>query len=564
MRALFEQYIDAKVVVVLESTGKVHSVESLLSDFGFSNFNVIATFGRLFDLPIDALGVNLEDLSQIKRVPINQNRIDYLSKLLADASLILVVTDDDIEGELIANDVFQIADLCGHRSEETVFRLRLKAIAFKQFIESLESASGINNEIVKGALARRTFDRICGYSISSNDYSTYNGMLHGRVGRVLTPLLSIVSKDDYDSQSFGYVSVIDDNNKTWHLEIFDNNKDFVVSKCNLLSSLKAPKIRKISSELVGDGALPMDFGSALSSLSMASGFSVARTSECLQDLYQSGAISYHRTDSRVISRSSAEEVGKVAFKHGVCGYSAESLMLAGGSLQGSSQNAHQAIVPLQDVASLHSNRMALSDQDFILMLIWRNIIRSGQTGREIEKHNAEIDFTDSIGKTWALHLEGVNYSISRSESFVSYNSSSRRLINDRVFVHGSDCTTKINERSGFYIEPNDHKVLRLMINNGLGRPSTFPLHASSVSRLFLDEYGRINSLGLSSLLLSKHFCSGLIDAEKSKQIERELHFGSENIQQRIMHALLMANIDISKGSSGSSRFSSEKDVNFIL
>lgn len=563
MTSIFEKHIEDKVCVVLESSGKIKSVQALLEQFGFSDFDVVATFGRLFDLPSDSLGVSLENFSEITRVQIGSERISYLKKMLAKASLVLVITDDDIEGELIASDVFNIADLVGHKSQETIFRLRLKAISFQQFVESLNLASGVNSDVVKGALARRTFDRICGYSISSNDYSSYNGLLHGRVGRVLTPLLSILSRNDSNSQSFGYIDIFDDNHKKWCLEIFDNDREKIISKCRLLSTLQAPRIRKISAQIVEDKSAPMNFGSALSSISRASKISIARASACLQSLYQDGSISYHRTDSSVILKSSANEIGKVAFRHGIAGFNSETLILSGGDPLEDSQNAHHAIVPLKDIPSLYSKSDSLSEQDFILMLIWRNIIRSGQSNRMIEINSADIDISNELGKLWALHLSDIDYSISRSESFI-LGCNRKNLINDRIYINGSNCTTKLSENSGFYIEPNDHKVLRLMIENGLGRPSTFPVYASSFSRLFLDDEGSVNALGESSLLLAKHFCNGLIDPEISRKIEYQLHFGAEDIQKSIMMALSMAQIDLSKSMSGYSDISSEKEANFIL
>jgi len=532
-------YLEEKILVVIESNGKKDKIRKIFNDIGFKNTSVFSTKGRLLDLPKDSIGFNFDNFSDFDRVPLNQGKVSELASLSLNSDAVFIFTDDDIEGEVIAQDV---KDIIG---EKVSYRIRSQSISEKGVLDSLSNMSEINSSNVIGGLSRRIFDRFIGFKTPKEEFNDV------RIGRVLTPVLSSLSKEESPSAVLNYSA--DHNDKTWNINIpiMPGEMKDIENIFFSLSELEPPEIEQISCELINDDTSPFNAGSALLLLSSSLDEPISTIAKNMQELYEDGVLSYPRTDSFYLSKETIESMKKMATVFGVEGFDSDFFEKKISEIQSKnlrSQESHEAIHILTDEINLFGNCNSMTVKEQILTLVARQNIRAGQKNKKIEISKGKIN---SSSPGWCSFLSKVRSEpVVESREYVFELTGRRLSLNNEMNPLGFLSKTKTRKNCSLKTISNDQKVLAKMIEINIGRPSTYAYHSKKIGGRFLNKEGGLNSLGLDSIVHAKKFAPGLINPKISIKIENDLHFQGGTINERVNSAIIHSGI---KNSSNSDR-----------
>jgi DNA topoisomerase IA len=524
-----------KVTVFIEASGKIDRIRNLFSEIGIYNIHIEATKGRLFDLPKDRLGLRKDNFNLLEREPINQYRLNYI-KEAADADFVFIMTDDDIEGEVIANDLFNLI------TTDKVFRLRLHSLNIESLKYSLENSTEITKSTVIGGLARRAYDRYVGYSNYSHDYKN-ESVSYGYIGRVITPTLSALKIDD---SPMAYVNkrIEISKDEFWNITfpVMADELSKVNGLVESVASLTNPTIELVNKEVTPDNSRPMTGGEAMLSYAEATGHSVIDVSDAMQELYEEGRLSYPRTDSFYLSDETVRQMRAMAEEFGVKGFDEEFFKNKAQAINklSNSQDAHEGIHPLTFDYPITSPISAMALKDQIMILTIRNILRSGQKERVIKKETGKIILNSETSKSWSIALSNFKSKpiIERKTTFV-VGKKNQNEINDYMSPMGIPNIKKKVMNTTLRLIKKDEKVLSAMINNNLGRPSTYSYYSKKISSRFLKKDGELNRLADLSLFHASRLAPGLLDIKKANEIENELHNGNGSIHERVIKALYL-------------------------
>lgn len=528
---------------IIEAPGKVKLLKNLLQGLFDSAPIVFATKGRLYDLPGDEYGISKEDnVIAGEWVPISRSTISSLEAFSSKASIIYVMTDDDIEGEVIAA---QVISLVSKKTTAAVQRLKVKRFTHDAVLRALGNPTDLDEVKVSAGVSRRLFDRMIGFGISN--YDTNNTM--GSVGRILSPLLEAVAKLP-NEKAVGVINrtVRDSNSKEevyLSITVPKSKKDGAISLAADVSELPG----EVS--LVEDGvfelcANPWNCADALLKGSLVTGESVVTVSERMQRLYERGHISYPRSDSRVLDIEDCRVANRIGHSNGLTGFSMERLLAKKEKNLDSerrTQDAHSAVVPLSSYADLSVPLADKQGDDLLYGMITKNLINVGLSAKE-SRFSLSLD----ENQEWFDYLVKNNLEITIVEA--------RQPNSD--FDHSLTLSSKESEvlrevslrrspnKTSLYMYPKDYLVLECMVDIGAGRPSTYPIHASNVSGRFMEESLDLNGLGYLSLGRAKEALPGLVVPSLMHQIEECLHSDSGTVESRLEQALSLLGKNISE------------------
>lgn len=151
----------AKNLVIVESPAKATTIERYLG----KDFQVVASFGHVRDLPKSKLGIDVEhNFTPQYMIPRGSaKKINQLKKLIHSAQTIYLATDLDREGEAIA---WHIIEAIPPKPDQIVKRITFSEITESAIKEAVAHPRSINQNLVDAQQARRVLDRLVGYSLS--------------------------------------------------------------------------------------------------------------------------------------------------------------------------------------------------------------------------------------------------------------------------------------------------------------------------------------------------------------------------------------------------------------
>ena len=184
----------AKYLVILESPAKVKTVKKILG----SNYEVIASNGHVRDFPKSTMGIDIENDYEPKYITIRGkgDKLAEIKRYVKKADKVFLATDPDREGEAIAWHLKTALKL----DDKKIVRITFNEITKNAVKESLKNAREIDMDLVDAQQARRTVDRMVGYSISP--------VLWGKVkrglsaGRVQSVALRMICDREEEINSF--------------------------------------------------------------------------------------------------------------------------------------------------------------------------------------------------------------------------------------------------------------------------------------------------------------------------------------------------------------------------
>ena len=374
-----------KNLVIVESPAKAKTIEGYLGD----GFTVQSCFGHVRDLPKTNKAIDIKNGFQpTYEIPKEKKDvIKDLKKSAKKADVVWLATDDDREGEAISWHLHEALKL----DEENTRRIVFGEITKKAILNAIESPRTIDIALVNAQQARRILDRLVGFELSPILWKKIQrGLSAGRVQSVAVRMVVEREREieQFDTQSFFKVSAefLVEGDKVLKAELserFPSDKEALefLTKC-IGATFTIDNLEKKPGQK--KPAAPFTTSTLQQEASLKLGFSVAQTMTLAQRLYESGKITYMRTDSVNLSESALENAAKEITSAYGAEYSETRQYTTKSS---SAQEAHEAIRPTE-----FSEKSAGGDrnQTRLYELIWKRAIASQMANARIERTTATI------------------------------------------------------------------------------------------------------------------------------------------------------------------------------
>ncbi len=361
----------ASNLVVVESPAKAKTIEKFLG----KDYKVVSSFGHIRDLPKKNLGIDVEN-KFLPNYEISVDKKKVVSALIKDvkkSDVIWLATDEDREGEAIAWHLHEALQL----QEKEVKRIAFHEITKKAVVNAINTPRSIDYDLVNAQQARRVLDRIVGFKLSPVLWKkVQSGLSAGRVQSVAVRLIVEREKEIKSFQSKDFfvltASFLNANkqaivsNANIEFAKFKDVDDFL-KKCMNASFFVSSLVVKPSKK---SSPPPFTTSSLQQTASSKLGFSVSKTMVVAQKLYESGKITYMRTDSTNLSNDSVAEIKNyIEIKYGK-DYSNPKKYATKSK---NAQEAHEAIRPTSvNEVDLNMGK----DEQRLYDIIWNRVVAS--------------------------------------------------------------------------------------------------------------------------------------------------------------------------------------------
>ena len=478
-----------KNLVIVESPAKAKTIEKFLG----KDFKVMSSYGHIRDLKKKELSV--DELSLEPEYEIPEEKVKLVADLRSKAEKaekVWLASDEDREGEAISWHLCEVLGLDKQKTNRIVFH----EITKPAILEAIEHPRHLDMNLVNAQQARRVLDRIVGFKLSPVLWRKVKPALSaGRVQSVAVRLIVEREREIQSFQSETYYSVSaifaitnPDGSATEVKAQLSNRFKMEDEATAFMEKCKeaAYTVDSISKKPVKRTPAPPFTTSTLQQEAARKlGFTVSQTMMVAQHLYESGRITYMRTDSVNLSKlclgASKEEITRLYGKE----YSKTRQYHT--STKGA-QEAHEAIRPTyMDQQEIEGS----SQEKRLYELIWKRTIASQMTDAEIEKTTATINVSGT-DEQFVAQGEVVKF-----DGFIKvYRESYDDDEQQEEFGHilpplqeGQELTRReITATERFSLGPQRYteaSLVHKMEELGIGRPSTY---APTISTIQQREY----------------------------------------------------------------------------
>ena len=458
----------AKNLVVVESPAKAKTIEGFLG----KDFKVVSSFGHIRDLPKKNLGIQIDNNFEPNyEISIDKKKVvDDLLKRSKKSSVVWLATDEDREGEAISWHLYDTLNL----TKEKTRRIAFHEITKKAITLAIENPREINIDLVYAQQARRILDRIVGFKLSPVLWKKVkSGLSAGRVQSVAVRLISEREKEikSFTKGEFFNVQAVFLNNEGVKINA-QLNKDFEGlddlklflenyknSKFNIESVTKKPSKKKPSP--------PFITSSLQQVASTKFGYSVSKTMTLAQRLYESGKITYMRTDSTNLSEDARLGVKKYVIDNfGEKYFTTRTFSKKAKN----AQEAHEAIRP----TNMNLSKID-GDEEKLYNLIWRRTIASQMTEALSEITTIKICDKEAQDKSVFFICKG---EVIKFKGFLEIDPVDKKnsdIIpvleeNEKLDLDFILARQKFKKPRGRF---NEASLVKKLEDLGIGRPSTY-------------------------------------------------------------------------------------------
>lgn len=469
----------AKNLVIVESPAKAKTIEKFLG----KDYKVASSFGHIADLPSKELGVNVEGDFLPKYIISSDKKklVTELKSMVKKAETVWLASDEDREGEAIAWHLAQTLKL----KEENTKRIVFHEITKNAILKAIENPRQIDYNLVNAQQARRVLDRLVGYELSPVLWKKVKGGLSaGRVQSVSVRLIverereikAFLPKASFKTQADfltggnkiikGQLNINFDQEEAVG-QFLEKNKTsvYTVASKETKPAKKSPTAPFTTSTLQQEAARKLYF-------------SVSKTMTVAQRLYESGLITYMRTDSVNLSKEAqSAALRSISENYGEEYAQARNFK----SKNKGAQEAHEAIRPTDVTRSTIS---AEYDQMRLYDLIWKRTIASQMSDAQLERTQLKIE-ADNHDQVFTakgevlkfdgflkVYLEGVDEDEEEAEGILPPVEKGEQLN-----LKSLTSTQRFTRPPYRYTEASLVKKLEEL---GIGRPSTYAPTISTV------------------------------------------------------------------------------------
>ena len=307
-------------LVIVESPKKAELISGFLKKHQLNDYKVMASAGHVRDLKQHSFSVNVEDHFRPEYV-ITEDKKSLVRELKAaakKADLVYLASDEDREGEAIAWHLSEALEL----KPEKTRRIVCHEITAEAFLHALEHPREVNMNLVDAQQARRVLDRIVGFELSPVLWKRIRPSLSaGRVQSVAVRLIvdrereitAFVPQSSYRLQATFVLPsgerLLTELNHRFATEAEAEalmtrcaTADFSIGAITRRAARRSPAAPFTTSTLQQEAAHKL-------------GYSVSQTMRLAQSLYESGHITYMRTDSVNLSSQALGAIARQIEKH---------------------------------------------------------------------------------------------------------------------------------------------------------------------------------------------------------------------------------------------------------
>ena len=526
----------AKNLLIVESPAKAKTIERILGE----DFEVKSCYGHIRDLEKEEMGIDVNNNYKPRYiVPEEKQKVVRELKSLAKKSgEVWLATDEDREGEAISWHLCEVLGLDPKTTKRIVFHEITKPAIQK----SVQNPRTVDMNLVNAQQARRILDRIVGFELSPVLWRKMSMKNNLSAGRVQSVAVRIIAEREREINAFTATS-------TYRIEALFTAKD--VSGKNVTFSAEGKKQANAQNAenflksclgatyTVTDIQVkpakktppaPFTTSTLQQEASRKLGYSVSRTMVLAQKLYESGKITYMRTDSVSLSDTAMEDITRqVTSQYGDKYMQVRKFK----NKNESAQEAHEAIRPT------YMENATVEDADCrrLYELIWKRTIASQMADAELEKTIAKIKISTNQEELTAqgevLKFDGFLkvYMEDRDEEDISEDEHQEGMlppltVNQSLPLKELRAVERFSRPLPRYTEASLVKKLEEM---GIGRPSTYaPTISTILKRGYVEKRDKegakrdFNIFSLKNDTISKEVQQENTGAEKSKLFPTDL------------------------------------------
>ena len=484
----------AKNLLIVESPAKAKTIEGILG----KDFEVKSCYGHIRDLEKNDMGIDLNNNFQPKYIisPEKIKVVNELKSLAKKSEEVWLASDGERDGESISWHLAEVLKF----NPKTPKRIVFHEITKPAIDRALKNPRTINMDLVNAQQARRVLDRIVGFELSPvlwRKIGQGSGLSAGRVQSVAVKL--IVEREREINQfkavsSFkveAFLAAKDINDRTVAFKAEGNKFSNADDADRFLQSCIGAKY-SVKDIQVKPGkrtpAPPFTTSTLQQEASRKLGYGVSKTMLLAQKLYESGKISYMRTDSVSLSDTAMDDI-KEAINNN---YGQRYLQVRKYKNKNeSAQEAHEAIRPT------YMQNASVNDPETARLyeLIWKRTIASQMSDAELEKTTAKINISTNNEELSAsgevIKFDGFLkvYMESSDEDDTEKEGDESRLpsltVGQPLEFKQMTATERFTRPSARYTEASLVKKLEEL---GIGRPSTYaPTISTIIKRNYVEK-----------------------------------------------------------------------------
>ncbi len=479
-------------LVIVESPAKAKTIEGFLG----KDYIVKSSFGHVRDLAGKDKAIDIENgfLPHYEVMKDKTAVVKELKSLAKKSELVWLATDEDREGEAISWHLYETLGLTPEKTKRIVFHEITKPAITK----AIQNPRLIDKNLVDAQQARRVLDRLVGFELSPVLWRKVKPSLSA--GRVQSVTVRLIAEREEEVEAFKPVSS------------FRVNAEFLVGEKSILKAELQKKFEneetaleflkkckesefKVSSiekkPATRSPSAPFTTSTLQQEASRKLGYSVQQTMVVAQKLYESGKITYMRTDSMNLSETAVE--GAKSEVIGSYGEEYSNPKQYTTKSKGA-QEAHEAIRPTNFAEHSIAGDSSLQR---LYELIWKRTIASQMSNAKFEKTNVVIDISKSDSDYFKakgevllfdgflkVYLEGVDDEEEQDESGMLPPIKEGEVLKHKSIL----ATERFSNHPPRYSEASLVKKLETL---GIGRPSTYaPTIATVQKRGYVEKADR--------------------------------------------------------------------------
>ena len=537
-------------VVVVESPAKAKTIEKFLGN----GYRVLASFGHVRDLAERNGSVDTGNRFGMKwEIPASsQKHLNAIAEAVARDGSLILATDPDREGEAISWHISEILSRKrGDRALKEHKRVIFNAITKSAVLSAMANPRDIDMKLVEAYLARRALDYLVGYTLSPVVMRKLPGARSA--GRVQSVCLRLIVEREVEIERFEPrefwtidVQLTTPNHETFKarlIRIGDRKLDkfaigtnaeadtamaeiaacrFSVAKMSVKPQMQSPYPPFMTSTLQQDASRKL-------------GFSPRSTMSIAQKLYESGYITYMRTDGIDMAPEAIAEARKLIGQRFGSDYLPKEQRVYKNKAK-NAQEAHECIRPTSFANSPESMPGIGAEQRKLYTLIWKRSLASQMSSAKFSQTQVEIAGENDRSGVGLRAIGRVRI----FDGFLRVYEESR---DNAPSDDEQDETTSLPDmqvKDGLVqgnIEPKQHftkpppryseaSLVKKMVDLGIGRPSTYSSLVATIqdrgyvgkekSRLFPLAIGRVVTF-----FLQRHF-SRYVEYDFTADLEEDL------------------------------------------
>lgn len=478
----------AKNLLIVESPAKAKTIEKILG----SDFEVKSCYGHIRDLEKEGMGIDIENgyephykVSDDKHKVVNE-----LRSIARKSGEVWLATDEDREGEAISWHLCEVLNLDPATTKRIVFHEITKPAIQK----AVAQPRTVDMNLVNAQQARRVLDRLVGFELSPvlwRKMSMRNNLSAGRVQSVAVRLIvdrereinAFKSLSSFKVEAFFTAPDLNKRTVNFKAEGPDKIKDVASAEDYVKTCIGANyAVTDVQVKPAKKSPAPPFTTSTLQQeASRKIGYSVSRTMQLAQRLYENGYISYMRTDSVSLSETAMDNIGSTITNQYGNNYHQPRKFK---NKNESAQEAHEAIRP----TDMRTQMVSDPETQRLYDLIWKRTMASQMADAQLERTIAKINVSthpDPLTATGeVLRFDGFLKVYTEGRDDEDGDAEAEGILppltaGQKLDIQEMRATERFTRAQPRYTEASLVKKLEEL---GIGRPSTYAPTISTVQQ----------------------------------------------------------------------------------